>query len=156
MWYINYKKIILTFLDEITILLAMKTKKCILKYLLILILFTMIACDSGSNNKTAESNRVKAVTDKNNTNIETRDRKEQKEVIDVEKHVVTGKVLVSKNFVYIQKNWKSRSMVSYGVIGPFKSKLKKYNGKIVTVKGEATMKNPWSWIIKVTDIVKVK
>ena len=94
-----------------------------------------------------------------NENIKKRNEKKPVSEIKKEFQIIKGKLeIYSEDEMYIVKNWKTRSRISYRIenIDKF-PKLKSLKGKILIVKAKILeQKSPWSGKIELKEIVKIE
>ncbi len=72
-----------------------------------------------------------------------------------EEDVLEGKVVLYKgnDTVYFEQNWESRSKISLKVTGCQTDTMRKFNGRIVWVKGTVLKDSLWSGTVEITSIL---
>ena len=68
---------------------------------------------------------------------------------------IYGLIKTDKDNVYIASNWKSKSMVTYTVIGEKKTELALRKDKYALVSGILTKKQIWSGTLEVKRIISI-
>ncbi len=110
-----------------------------IKILIIISAIFLISCSSvKSIDNTSQADKTAVVNTTAATNEET--------------IKIYGQIKVESENVYIITNWKSKSMVTYKIIGRKKFELAKNNGKYVFVNAVLIHRETWSGTIDVTSI----